>query len=280
GGVGNAGFGSWKSWLVALITFVIVFYLNNFGKGFLKLSSMLVGMIIGYILSLALGMVDFAPVGDAGIIQPILPLHFGMDFQPVAIATLVVMYLVDAVQTIGQTTGTTFGAMDRQPTDKEVSGAIMGSGFANALGSVFGSVPCATFGQNVGLVISTKAINKYIFALASGILLVAGFLPKIAAILTTIPQSVIGGATISVFATIAMNGMSMVNDAGLTQKNKVVVGTSLAFGIGIALSEGVLAGFPDWVTTIFGNSEVILTAILAVILNLILNKPKASDTVG
>lgn len=274
GGAGNEGYGSWKSWLVAIITFVIVFYLNNFGRGFLKLSSMLVGMIIGYIVSLFLGMVDFVPIANAGIVQPILPLHFGLEFKAVPIATLVVMYLVDSVQTIGQFTATTFGAMDRQPTDKEISGAIMGSGLANFLGSLFGSVPCATFGQNVGLVVSTKAINKYIFTFASGVLLIAGFLPKIAAILTTIPQSVIGGATISVFATIAMTGLRTVANEGLTPKNTTVVGTSLAFGIGIALSEGSLAGFPAWVTTIFGNSEVILTAIIAVILNLILNKPK------
>lgn len=274
GGAGNEGYGSWQSWLVAIITFVIVFYLNNFGGGFLKLSSMLVGMIIGYIVSLFLGMVDFVPIANAGIVQSILPLHFGLEFKAVPIATLVVMYLVDSVQTIGQFTATTFGAMDRQPTDKEISGAIMGSGLANFLGSLFGSVPCATFGQNVGLVVSTKAINKYIFTFASGVLLIAGFLPKIAAILTTIPQSVIGGATISVFATIAMTGLRTVANEGLTPKNTTVVGTSLAFGIGIALSEGSLAGFPAWVTTIFGNSEVILTAIIAVILNLILNKPK------
>lgn len=274
GGAGNEGYGSWQSWLVAIITFVIVFYLNNFGRGFLKLSSMLVGMIIGYIVSLFLGMVGFVPIANAGIVQSILPLHFGLEFKAVPIATLVVMYLVDSVQTIGQFTATTFGAMDRQPTDKEISGAIMGSGLANFLGSLFGSVPCATFGQNVGLVVSTKAINKYIFTFASGVLLIAGFLPKIAAILTTIPQSVIGGATISVFATIAMTGLRTVANEGLTPKNTTVVGTSLAFGIRIALSEGSLAGFPAWVTTIFGNSEVILTAIIAVILNLILNKPK------
>ncbi|GAA5422870.1 uracil-xanthine permease family protein [Tetragenococcus halophilus] len=274
GGAGNEGYGSWQSWLVAIITFVIVFYLNNFGRGFLKLSSMLVGMIIGYIVSLFLGMVDFVPIANAGIVQSILPLHFGLEFKAVPIATLVVMYLVDSVQTIGQFTATTFGAMDRQPTDKEISGAIIGSGLANFLGSLFGSVPCATFGQNVGLAVSTKAINKYIFTFASGVLLIAGFLPKIAAILTTIPQSVIGGATISVFATIAMTGLRTVANEGLTPKNTTVVGTSLAFGIGIALSEGSLAGFPAWVTTIFGNSEVILTAIIAVILNLILNKPK------
>lgn len=277
GGAGKPGYGSWQSWLVAIVTFVVVFYLNNFGKGFLKLSAILVGMIVGYVLALFLGMVDFAPIGHAAILQPIPPLHFGMEFKAVPIATLIVMYLVNAVQIMGESGGLTYGVFDREPSNQEISGTIVGNGLANILGSFFGSVPCGTFGQNVGLVISTKAINKYIFTLASGILFVAGILPKFASVLTTVPQSVIGGATVSVFATIAMIGMRTIADAGLTPKNTSIVGISLAFGVGVALSEGSLAGFPGWVTTIFGSSEIVLTTIIAIVLNLILNGPAVSS---
>ncbi|MBP2097933.1 nucleobase:cation symporter-2 family protein [Enterococcus rivorum] len=278
GGVGSANFGSAKNWLVAMITFVIVFYFNYFSKGFLKLSSILNGMVIGYILALVLGMVDFSPVQNASVFQMITPFHFGVDFQVVPILTLVVMFIVDAVQAIGQFTATTVGAMDREPTDKELSGGIMGSGLANFLGSFFGGVPVATFGQNVGLVTVTKVINKYVMVFAAVILIVAGFVPKIAAILTTIPYAVIGGATISVFATISMTGIRMISSQELTPRNTGVVGLALAFGVGVALSTGSLSGFPDWVTTIFGNSEVILTTIVAVILNFLLNgtKPKSN----
>lgn len=278
GGAGSADFGAVKNWGVALLTFGIVFYFNYFSKGFLKLSSILNGMVIGYIVSLALGMVNFGPVKEASFFQMITPLYFGLDFQIVPILTLVVMFVVDAVQSIGQLTATTVGAMDREPTDKELSGGIMGSGFSNLLGSFFGSVPVAIFGQNVGLVTVTKVINKYVMVFASVILLVAGFVPKLASILTTIPYAVIGGATISVFASISMTGIRMVSSQELTPRNTAVVGLSLAFGIGIALSTGSLSGFPDWVTTIFGNSEVILTTIVSVVLNIIL-KEKESKTV-
>ncbi|MGX7156984.1 solute carrier family 23 protein, partial [Enterococcus rivorum] len=227
---------------------------------------------------LVLGMVDFSPVQNASVFQMITPFHFGVDFQVVPILTLVVMFIVDAVQAIGQFTATTVGAMDREPTDKELSGGIMGSGLANFLGSFFGGVPVATFGQNVGLVTVTKVINKYVMVFAAVILIVAGFVPKIAAILTTIPYAVIGGATISVFATISMTGIRMISSQELTPRNTGVVGLALAFGVGVALSTGSLSGFPDWVTTIFGNSEVILTTIVAVILNFLLNgtKPKSN----
>ncbi|EIA6412809.1 purine permease [Enterococcus faecalis] len=273
GGAGSADFGSARNWLVALLTFAIVFYFNYFAKGFLKLSAILNGMVIGYLISLALGMVSFEPVQNAKIVQLITPFHFGLDFQLVPIFTLVVMFIVDAVQAIGQFTATTVGAMDRDATDEELSGGIMGSGFTNFIGSLFGSIPVATFGQNAGLVTVTKVINKYVLVFASVILLIAGFVPKVAALLTTIPYAVIGGATISVFASISMTGIRMIASQEMTPRNTGVVGTALAFGIGVTLSTGSLAGFPTWVTTIFGNSEVILTTLVAVLLNVIL-KPK------
>ena len=134
GGAGSADFGSARNWLVALLTFAIVFYFNYFAKGFLKLSAILNGMVIGYLISLALGMVSFEPVQNAKIVQVITPFHFGLDFQLVPIFTLVVMFIVDAVQAIGQFTATTVGAMDRDATDEELSGGIMGSGFTNFIG--------------------------------------------------------------------------------------------------------------------------------------------------
>jgi xanthine permease len=274
GGAGNPDFGSAQNWLVALLTFAVVFYFNYFSKGFLKLSSILNGMVIGYIVSLLLGMVDFTAVKEASVFQVIKPFYFGLDFQIVPILTLMVMFVVDAVQAIGQFTATTVGAMDREPTDEELSGGILGSGFSNMIGSFFGSVPVATFGQNVGLVTVTRVINKYVMVFASATLLVAGFVPKVASILTTIPYAVIGGATISVFASISMTGIRMISTQKLTPRNTGVVGIALAFGIGVTLSTGSLGGFPTWVTTIFGNSEVILTTIVAVILNVVLKEEK------
>lgn len=275
GGAGNTDFGSVKNWLVALLTFAIVFYFNYFSNGFLKLSAILNGMVIGYLISLGIGMVNFTPVKEAALFQFITPLHFGMKFQIVPILTLVVMFIVDAVQAIGQFTATTVGAMEREPTDKELSGGIVGSGFTNLIGSFFGSVPVATFGQNVGLVTVTRVINKYVMVFASLILLVAGFVPKMASILTTIPYAVIGGATISVFASITMTGVRMISSQKLSPRNTGIVGISLAFGVGVTLSEGSLNGFPSWVTTIFGNSEVILTTLVAVLLNILLKEEAA-----
>lgn len=269
GGAGNPDFGSLKNWVVALVTFAIVFYFNYFVNGFLKLSSILNGMVVGYLFALLLGMVDFSSFQEASFFQMVRPLFFGVDFQLVPIFTLIVMMIVDTVPDIGQITATTVGAYDREPTNKELSGGIIGNGFVNFFGGLFGAVPVAIFGQNVGLVTVTKVINKYVFVFASSLMLVAGFVPKIASILTTIPYAVIGGATIGVFASISMTGVKMVSSQNFTAKNVALVGISLAFGIGVSLTDSALAGFPNWVDTIFGNSQVILTTFVAILLNLV-----------
>lgn len=140
------------------------------------------------------------------------------------------------------------------------------------LSGFLGGVPTATFGQNVGIIAENKVVNRMVFTLAAAILLVAGLLPKCAAVLTSIPQPVIGGATIGVFATIGMNGVVMFSRHGLSQRDTTLMGLSIAFGTGIERTAGALAGagFPAWVDTVFGGSSIAVAALVAVVLNLVL----------
>ena len=174
---------------------------------------------------------------------------------------------------------TTLGGMDRLPTDRELQGGIIGQGVSSVVGSLFGGLPTASYSQNVGIVTVNKVINRAVFSLAALVLLAAGLVPKFASILTTIPQSVIGGATISVFAMITMTGMRMITADGFTMRSSVVVGLSVAVGIGVVQVTGSLAGpgFPGWVTTVFGSSSVVLATLLAITLNLLLPKDKDEE---
>lgn len=144
------------------------------------------------------------------------------------------------------------------------------------LSGFLGGVPTATFGQNVGIIAENKVVNRMVFTLAAAILLVAGLLPKCAAVLTSIPQQVIGGATIGVFATIGMNGVVMFSRHGLSQRDTTLMGLSIAFGTGIERTAGALAGagFPAWVDTVFGGSSIAVAALVAVVLNLVLPRQK------
>lgn len=274
GGAGAQDFGSYKNWIVAIVTLVIVILLTNFTTGFFKLAAILCGMVAGYILALCLGMVDFSNIGTAGWLQVPIPLHFGLKFEPTAIISMVIMYIVNSVQAIGDLSATTAGAMDREPTDVELSGGIVGNGVASLVGGLFGALPTATFSQNVGIVSVTKVINRFVLTLTSIIILLAGLLPKFSAILTTIPQCVIGGATISVFASITMTGIKLVVSAGLTARNTAIVGLAVALGIGITQVPASLAIFPTWVGSIFGSSSVVISTLVAVLLNMLLPKDK------
>lgn len=274
GGQSSPNYGAWQNWLVAFLTLAVVVALNHFAKGILKLASILIGMLIGYIISGFFGMIDFSAVQGAGIFQIPRPMYFGMKFEASAVMTLVILFIINSVQAIGDLSATSGGGLDREPTDKELSGGIIGYGITNILGSFFGGLPTATFSQNVGIVATTKVVNRVVLGLAAGIILLAGFVPKFSALLTTIPQCVLGGATISVFASIAMTGIKLVVQQPLTYRNTSIVGLSVALGMGIPQCSDALAQLPAWVTTVFGKSPVVVTTIVAILLNVILPKDK------
>ncbi|MEG0368390.1 MAG: solute carrier family 23 protein, partial [Hungatella sp.] len=200
GGVGSPHYGSWQNWLVALFTLTVVTVLNHFGKGFLKLASILVGILAGYLFSAFFGMLNFTSVGSAGMFQLPQPMHFGVTFEVSSCIALGLLFAINSIQAIGDLSATTIGSMNREPEDKELQGGIVMYGITNILSAVFGGLPTATYSQNVGIVTTTKVINRWVLGLAALILLAAGLIPKFSALLTTIPQCVLGGATVSVFA--------------------------------------------------------------------------------
>ena len=277
GDASSPWFGGVRSWVVALLTFAVVVFLQNFTKGIWKLGALLFGMIVGYIAAFAFGIVDLSKVGSAAWFALPRPMPFEINFVPAACVSLAIVYVVNAVQTIGDLSSTTMGGMDRMPTDQELSGGIVAQGLMSVVGSLFGGLPTASYSQNVGIVAVNKVINRAVFALAALILLVAGLVPKFAAVLTTIPQCVIGGATLSVFAMITMTGIRIfVTDGKFTTRECTVVGLSVALGVGITQVPGCLSGngFPAWVATVFGSSSVVVATIMAILLNLVLPKDK------
>lgn len=274
GGVSSPTYGQWQNWVVAGITLAVVILLNHFGKGIWKLASILIGIIAGYLLAIPFGMVDLSGVAEAGLVQIPTPMHFGITFEPSSCAVIMILFAINSIQAIGDYSATTVGAMNRQPEDRELQNGIVGYGATNIVGALFGGLPTASFSQNVGIVTTTKVINRFVLGLAAVILGVAGILPKFSALLTTIPQCVLGGATVSVFASIAMTGIKLITSSEMSYRNTSIVGLAVAIGMGVCQAPGALAGFPAWVVTIFGKSPVVLATIVAVVLNLILPKAK------
>ena len=274
GGTGQPNYGSWQNWTVAIFTLVVVTVLNHFAKGFLKLASILMGMIAGYIFSMFFGMVSFTNVGEAGMFQLPHIMHFGINFEISACVAIGLLFVINSVQAIGDFSATTAGGLDREPTTDELQGAILGYGITNVVGAFLGCLPTATYSQNVGIVATTKVVNRVTLGISALVILVAGLFPKFSALLTTIPYAVLGGATVSVFASIAMTGMKLVMTEEMNYRNTSIVGLAAALGMGVSQASASLSSFPAWVTTIFGKSPVVIATLVAILLNVTLPSEK------
>ena len=263
-------YGSWQNWAIAAFTLAVVLLLTNHGKGICKLASILLGILAGYAVAFIAGMVDLSGVAGASWFSLPEVLPFGVTFEASGCIALGLLFAINSIQAIGDLTATTVGGMDREPTDRELQGGIVAYGVSNVLTALLGGLPTATYSQNVGIVATNKVVNRWVFAMTGGFLLLAGVVPKFSAILTTIPQCVLGGATVAVFSTIAMTGMKLIAGEGITARNTTIVGLSAALGVGISQAADALAQFPEAVTTIFGKSPVVIATLLAVFLNLVL----------
>ena len=262
-------YGSWQNWAIAAFTLAVVLVLTNRGRGIFKLA--------GYAVAFGAGMVDLSGIAGAGWFSLPEFLPFGVTFEPSACVALGLLFAINAIQAIGDLTATTVGGMDREPTTQELRGGIAAYGVSNILTALLGGLPTATYSQNVGIVATNKVVNRNVFALTGAFLLLAGIIPKFSAVLTTIPQCVLGGATAAVFSTIAMTGMKLIAAEGLTARNTTIVGLSAALGVGISQAAEALAQFPEAVTTIFGKSPVVVATLMAVLLNLVLPREEKSE---
>ncbi len=273
---GNAkaeNFGDPKYWLVALVVLAITLACNFFGKGYIKVSGMLIGIGAGYILSIAMGgMVSFDNVANSSWIALPQFLYWGVEFHPSAILAMIIMYIVQAVQTIGDVSSTAIGGFKREATDKEIGGAIKGQGIMGMLGACIGGLPTDPYSQNVGLIVTTKVVAKRVFVIVGGIMLAAGLIPKFGAVMTTIPYPVLGGATITVFAAITMSGIQLISQQPLNYRNKMIVGIALALGVGISTVSTSLQFFPIDVQNIIGKSPIVVSFVVSFLLNIIVPK--------
>ncbi len=262
-------FGSPEFWILAIVTLVVTLACSLFGKGYLKVSGMLIGIVVGYVIALLMGgIVDFSTFNEAGLISVPIPFHFGLEFHADAIIMMILMYVVQAVQTIGDVSSTAMGGFNREATDKELGGAIKGQSICGMIGAIIGGLPTDPYSQNVGLICTTKVVAKRVFLIVGVIMLAAGFCPKFGALMTTIPQPVLGGATVTVFAAITMSGIQLLGEQPMNYRNKLIVGIALAIGVGIDAVPDVLQFCPQLAKNILGSS-LMVSFLIVFILNII-----------
>ncbi len=274
GGTGAADFGSWQNWVLGSVTLLCCILFNIFAKGIWKQLSVLFGLVVGYILALCMGMVDFGALKDVGIISLPQLLPYKPVFNWSAIISVAMIFLVSATETIGDTSAVTANALGRSATDKEISGALACDGLVSSLSACFGCMPITSFSQNVGLVSMTKVINRFAIATGAGIMILAGIFPAVGALLATLPSAVLGGCTIMMFGNIVVSGLQMVSDCGFTKRNITIAALSLSIGLGFTQVPQIFAIFPQMVSTIFAENCVAVVFIVSIVLNLVLPKDR------
>ena len=277
GGQGAENYGVWQNWVIGSVTLLCCICFQIFTKGYLKVISVLFGLVVGYILSICLGVVDFSALQNTKIVSVPAFLPFKPEFNIGAILSFVVIYLVSATETIGDTTALASSALDRDVTDKELAGSIACDGFVSSIGGLFGCTPITSFSQNVGLVAMTKVVNRFTIGTGAIILIVAGIFPVFGALLTTVPQAVLGGCTIMMFGTIVVAGFQMLGKCGYTQRNTTIAALSLSVGLGFTQCSDMFKIFPQIVQSVFAQNCFSVVFVLSVILNLVLPKDKDEE---
>ena len=244
-------------------------------KGAINNASILIGIVAGYILAIMLGMVDFTQVASASwfALPAFMPVAF--EFHGQAIIAMGIMFIATTVETIGDVSGVANGGLDREATDKELQGGVMADGLGSILGAVFGVLPNTSFSQNVGLVAVTKVVNRFVIMTGAVFLILCGFCPKLSALFSVMPQSVLGGAAVIMFAMILVSGIQSLTREPLDERNGLIVALAIGLGVGIGNVPAVLAQLPSWVGNIFAQNGIIMTFVIATLLNLILPKKKS-----
>lgn len=266
---GKPEFGSLYLWTPALVVIVVTLAMKFFTKGFTAVSAVLVGILAGYIIALIMGQVSFDNVGKAASFALPSPFKYGFELNWAIIIGLCLMAFISAIETVGDVSGITKGGAGREATDQEIQGATFADGLGTAIAGVFGGLPNTSFSQNVGLVAMTGVMSRHVVSIGALFLIAAGLVPKVGAIINTIPINVLGGGVIIMFGMVASAGINMLSDVNWNRRNMVIFATALSIGLGLQL-------VPDALQHTGKTMQILLTsgllpaAAIAIILNLLL----------
>ena len=267
--IGTPEYGSLLNWSMALVVIFVTLGLKFFARGMVSVSAVLIGLLAGYAFAFLLGEVNLGNVVRAAPFALPNPLHFGIEFSVAAIIGFCLMSFVSAVETVGDVSGITKGGAGREATDREIQGATYADGLGTAVSGLFGALPNTSFSQNVGLIAMTGVMSRGVVTIGALFLILCGVIPKVGAIISSIPIEVLGGGVIVMFGMVVAAGVSMLSDVDWNRRNMVIFAISLSLGLGLQLEPGALQHLPDTVK-VLATSGILPAALIAIVLNLLL----------
>ncbi len=266
---GKPEYGTLAMWFPAIVVIVVTLALKFFTKGMLSVAAVLVGIIVGYVVALAMGQVNFGNVGKAALFALPEPFKWGWEINWAIMIGMCFMAVISAIETVGDTSGITKGGAGREATDKEITGATFADGLGTTIAGLFGGLPNTSFSQNVGLISMTGIMSRHVVTIGAIFLILAGCVPMIGAIIRTVPINVLGGGVIVMFGMVAAAGINMLSDVTWDRRNMVIFAVSLAVGLGLQLEPDALQHLPA-TAKILMTSGLLPAAALSIILNLVL----------
>jgi len=267
--IGKPEYGTLPHWGLALVVIAVTLGLKFFTRGMLSVSAVLLGLLAGYAVAFAFGMVSFDNVGRAAWFAPPDPLHFGIEFNTAAIIGMCLISVISAIETVGDISGITKGGAGREASDREIRGGTLADGFGTAISGVFGALPNTSFSQNVGLIAMTGVMSRHVVTIGGVFLVVCGFVPKFGAVISSMPIAVLGGGVIIMFGMVIASGVSMLADVTWNRRNMMIFAVALSVGLGLQLEPGALQHLPQTLKVLM-TSGLLPAAIIAIVLNLVI----------
>lgn len=266
-------YGSLLNWSAALVVIFVTLGLKFYAKGMLAVSAVVIGIIVGYFYAMMMGMVTVDGIATSwGRAAPIafpVPFKYGFEISIAAVVGFCLMAFVSAVETVGDVSGITKGGAGREATDKEISGATYADGAGSAVAGIFGGFPNTSFSQNVGLIAMTGVMSRHVVTIGAIFLIICGLIPKVGAVIRTIPIEVLGGGVIVMFGMVVAAGISMLSDVNWNRRNMVIFAIALSVGLGLQLDPKAVQYLPDTLRILM-TSGLLPAALIAIVLNLAL----------
>ncbi|MHB9942851.1 purine permease [Clostridium sporogenes] len=270
GGVGSANYGSLKNISIALFIMIVTLLLNHYGKGLVSSASILIGMVVGYIICIPLGMVDFSSVSQASWVSLPKIFGYGITFNLQVLLPFIPAYFVTIIGTVGCLKAIT-EVSGIKADEKPITAGVLSDGVGSMLAGVFGALPNTSFSQNIGLIPLTKVASRYVTMMAGILLVILGLFPKFAALINIMPQPVLGGVGIVMFGTVAAAGIQTLSSVKLNNRNMLIIATSIGLGLGVTFRPEFIAQLPESLKMIF-SSGISTGTIVALLLNVILKE--------
>ena len=265
-------FGSLPFLALSGLVLAIIVVLNNVGSSFLRMSSVAIALIVGYLIAIPMGLVNFSNLSNLAALNVPIPFRYGIGFNLAAFIPFAFLYLITTIESTGDLTATSLltGQPITGPTYfKRIKGGILGDGVNSAIAAIFNTFPNTTFSQNNGVIQLTGIGSRYVGFYIAGVFVILGLVPVVAGIFQTIPQPVLGGATIIMFGSVAVAGIKILSTVTLNKRASIILATSLGLGLGVSVVPDILEQLPTLLKSIF-SSGISTGGLTALVLNMVL----------